>query len=66
MPLRGHVLYNRQIFDTPEYVDPGFAVHFRPLPLAQKEILRNFVEVQLTADLEWETSDAKPETLNAS
>jgi len=52
LPLRGHVLYNRQMFHTPECIDPGFAIHFRPLPLAQKKLLSEYIEHLLAGDLE--------------
>jgi len=52
LPLRGHVLYNRQLFDNPFVVEPGFAILFRPLPVAQKTLLGKFVEHCLAGDLE--------------
>ncbi|PLY07730.1 MAG: hypothetical protein C0624_03500 [Desulfuromonas sp.] len=52
LPLRGHVLYNRQMFHTPECIEPGFAIHFRPLPVAQKKILSQYIEHLLAGDLE--------------
>lgn len=52
LPLRGHVLYNRQMFETPECIEPGFAIHFRPLPITQKKLLSQYIEHMLAGDLE--------------
>lgn len=52
LALRGHVLYNRHMFETPEIVEPGFAVHFRPLPLTEKRLLCQYIDQMLAGDLE--------------